>query len=112
MIAPRKCTVCGKEFVPSKYHPHQLVCSGADCQRLRQLQNQRSWRKKNPSYFRYKERKTPWEKKRSEYLRKWRMEHRDYFKLYRQSRAKKQKPADMDMDLSFSPQERPLDDSR
>lgn len=83
------CTICGQPFYPNKYHPNQEVCSGPTCQKERQLHNQKKWRKRNPQYFRYKDRKTEWEKKRANYLANWRESHRDYFKQYRIARKQK-----------------------
>jgi len=79
------CEICGKEFIPDKYHPYQKVCSSPECQHRRQLKNQRDWRKKNPHYFKYKEKKTEWERKRAQYLKIWRETHKDYFKQYRKN---------------------------
>jgi len=87
----KKCTICGRNFTPDKYHPHQEVCSAPECQHKRQIMNQKIWRKQNPEYFKYKEKATPWERKRSEYLQKWRKEHKDYFKKYHKLKEEKQK---------------------
>ncbi len=84
------CKICKTPFRPNKYHPHQEVCSQPSCQAQRQLLNERQWRKKNKFYFRYKERKTPWQRFRAAYLSKWRKEHPNYFKTYRK-KARKQK---------------------
>jgi hypothetical protein len=83
MTRIRICTICGRHFFPNKYHPHQEVCSDKECQKERQLKNQKTWRNSNPHYFRYKDRNTEWEKKRAVYLKNWREKHRDYFKNYR-----------------------------
>lgn len=74
------CRICKREFIPDKYHPNQEVCSNPECQHKRQLENQRNWRLRNPDYFKYKRRKTAWEKKRAQYLKAWREAHKDYFK--------------------------------
>jgi len=79
----KKCQICGREFIPDKYHPYQKVCSNPSCQHQRQLLNQKRWREKNPDYFKYKEKKTAWEKKRAQYLKVWREIHKEYFKKYR-----------------------------
>jgi len=79
----KMCSVCSKEFVPNKFHPNQKVCKSLDCQHQRQIDNQKVWREENPNYFKYKERDTPWEKKRAEYLKTWKSSHKNYFKIYR-----------------------------
>ncbi|MBN2119842.1 MAG: hypothetical protein JW734_02140 [Candidatus Omnitrophica bacterium] len=90
MIEKKICKICSKEFVPDKYHPRQRVCSSKECQNARQMKNQRVWRSNNPNYFKYKDKKTPWELRRYNYLKKWRQDHRGYFKSYRK-KIKKQK---------------------
>ena len=82
------CQICNKEFTIDKYHPYQKVCSDPECQRTRQIANQRKWRKRNPSYFKYKDKKTPWELRRYKYLKHWRETHRSYFRTYRKKNAK------------------------
>jgi hypothetical protein len=82
------CKFCHREFIADKYHPHQQVCSSPECQHKRQLENQRKWRLKNPDYFKYKEKKTFWEKKRAQYLKIWRKIHRDYFRKYHRKRRR------------------------
>ena len=85
------CLICGQWFLPSKYHPAQKICSDSECQHQRQLLNQKIWRKENPNYFVYKERETPWQKRRAEYLAKWKKEHKNYFKIYRLKRRLQEK---------------------
>lgn len=80
----KTCKICGEKFTPDKYHPnHQEICSNLQCQHQRQILNQKKWRVKNPSYFRYSERKDFWEQRRYEYLKRWRENHRGYFMKYR-----------------------------
>lgn len=49
----RKCKYCDKPFTPDKLHSWQKTCTKKECQRARQIDNQRTWRKNNPDYFRY-----------------------------------------------------------
>ena len=84
----RICKICGKSFIPDKYHPYQEVCSSSECQHQRQILNQRNWRLRNPDYFKYKEKKSIWEKRRAQYLEEWRKNHRDYFKTYYQTKRR------------------------
>ena len=88
MNKQRKCRICGYKFVPDRFHPYQKVCSRSECQHKRQLLDQKNWRQKNPEYFKYKEKRTPWERKRAAYLRLWRRLHKDYFKKYSQKHSK------------------------
>lgn len=83
------CKFCKKEFVPDKYHSNQKVCSSPECQYKRQMENQRSWRTRNPNYFRYKTKSSTWEKKRALYLKIWREKNKGYFKNYRKVKADK-----------------------
>ena len=85
------CSVCQKEFKPNKFHPRQKVCNDPECQHKRQIDNQKSWRNENPNYFKYKERQTPWERKRAEYLKIWKSTHKNYFKIYRLKKKINQK---------------------
>ena len=84
----KTCLICSKEFAVDKYHPYQKVCSDPECQKTRQIAKQRKWRKKNPSYFKYKDKKTPWELRRYKYLKRWRETHKSYFRTYRMKNAK------------------------
>ena len=46
----RTCPYCGKQFKPSRSHPHQVVCSSDDCQRRRRADYHRKRLKKDPLY--------------------------------------------------------------
>ncbi|MBN1384608.1 MAG: hypothetical protein JW983_07010 [Elusimicrobia bacterium] len=73
-----KCRICGSIFNPDKRHPYQKVCFREKCRRLRNLNLERKWRKRNPSYF-----KGEWRREYlSEKLKKWRRENPTYFKTY------------------------------
>ena len=82
----KRCDICNNLFAPNKFHPSQSVCLRKECQYLRQIRNQKDWRKKNPNYFCYKEKQTFADTRRAEYFRKWREAHLDYFKNYREKR--------------------------
>ncbi len=85
MAEGRICQMCKKEFLPNKYRPNQVICSSIECQYQRQLYNMKSWRDKNPNYFKYKEIKdVKWRESCRERAKKWRQGHLDYLKLYRQ----------------------------
>ena len=77
-----RCKICQSEFTPNKYHPQQQVCSKPECQKLRQVQNNQEWRKKNPDYFRCLGQAAVWRENRHRYSRLWRLTHKDYLKSY------------------------------
>jgi hypothetical protein len=65
----RTCPFCSNEFLPSRYHPGQTICSSIDCQRRRRTNyhrrkiaqdpvykeqcrdSQRNWRERNQEYM-------------------------------------------------------------
>ncbi len=77
-----RCKICQKEFTPSKYRPKQQVCPQPECQRARQIQNERDWRLKNPDYFKYLDQEPAWKGKRHFYNRLWRNSHKEELKEY------------------------------
>lgn len=79
------CKICKNEFTPNKYKPSQMVCSRPECQRLRQIQNERDWRQKNPDYFKYLDQETYWKDNRRRYNRLWKATHKAYTKAYEES---------------------------
>src|SRR3989338_2718492 len=105
------CLYCNTPFAPNKYSPRQKVCSNVECQKKRQLESMRSWRKKNPNYFKYDEskglqwlelqrkRSKLWRDKNPDKVRSYRVAHnqeyrhymRDYMRQYRQKQ--KSEPA-------------------
>jgi hypothetical protein len=88
------CIYCGAVFAPNKYSPRQRVCSNAECQKKRQLESMRAWRKKNPNYFKYDEskglewlemqrkRSKLWRDKNPEKVRSYRQAHSDEYRAY------------------------------
>lgn len=80
------CELCGKEFTASKYRPNtQKICSDPECQRKRQLANMKTWRQRNPHYFKQDDtRNLYWRETYKSRIRKWRKEHPEYFKKYRE----------------------------
>ena len=103
----RNCFFCNVVFNPNKYSPRQKVCSNAECQKKRQLDSMRSWRKKNPNYFKYDEskglewlelqrrRSKIWRDKNPEKVRSYRsahsQEYRQYMREYMRQYRQKQK---------------------
>lgn len=80
-----RCKICQNEFIPSKYRPHQQVCSQPECQRIRQIQNERAWRAKNPDYFKCLGQESAWKETRHRYIRLWKTTHEDYQRAYEHS---------------------------
>ncbi|MBM3252958.1 MAG: hypothetical protein FJZ16_01735 [Candidatus Omnitrophica bacterium] len=92
------CKVCGRQFVPNKYKPSQNVCNDIACQKERQRQNIRTWRLKNPDYFKYttgddpayiesvRQKQLLWRRahklRLKEYRAKYREKIRDYMREY------------------------------
>jgi len=82
----RKCSMCGKPFIPNKYRPNQEVCSSLECQYQRQLVNMKAWREANPNYFKYKESQDKsWKQACRERSLDWRRKHKEYLQLYREA---------------------------
>lgn len=85
MTEERTCKVCGKAFLPNKYRPNQEICSSLECQYQRQLDNMKTWRGRNPNYFKYKENQdSSWKETCRQRSLDWRKEHQEYLKLYRE----------------------------
>lgn len=95
------CTECGGEFTPNKYSKRQKACSSPQCQKARQLKNMKSWRDRNPDYFRIKdvpairERAKKYRETHKEYLQAYREKHKDqhreYMRTYMRARRKKKR---------------------
>ncbi len=79
------CKICKSEFTPNKHRPTQRVCLKPDCQRLRQIQNEKDWRLKNPDYFKYLDQETYWKDNRRRYNRLWKVTHKAYAQAYEDS---------------------------
>ena len=102
----RLCLFCNKPFTPNKYSPRQQVCPEPECQKKRQLESMKVWRKKNPNYFKYDEskgmewlqlqrqRSKLWRDNNPNKVRSYRLAHsqeyrqymRTYMRQYRQKR--------------------------
>ena len=85
------CRICQNEFAPHKYRPHQQVCFNPECQRKRQLQNLKSWRLKNPDYFKYLGEDSAWRRQRYARNKLWKETHKDYLKEYYQKHKEQKK---------------------
>jgi len=80
-MAFKRCCYCGKIFLPDpRVGDRQKACSKA-CQRLRKRENNRSFSRRNPGYWRG----------RYDYLRGWRLTHPDYQRQWRQRRKAQNK---------------------
>ena len=75
MSVARRCSYCQQPFQPSPYRPQQTVCSHAECQRRRRS-----------DYHRNKiETDTDYRQVCLDSPRKWRAQHRDYWRKYRET---------------------------
>jgi len=78
----KRCSYCGKKFVPDpRVGDRQRACSLA-CQRLRKQENNRLYRKKNPGY---------WKSHYEDHVKPWRQQHPDYQRQWRQRRKVQKK---------------------
>jgi len=85
-MSVRICAYCQQEFVPSRYHPDQQVCSSKECQRRRRTDYHRRKLEDDPLY-------------REQCLdsqRKWRERNREYIKRYLSKRRNK-KPSESEI---------------
>lgn len=71
----RRCCHCQELFQPSRFRPHQLVCSRSDCQRRRRRDYHRRKIETDPVYAQVVR----------DSRRKWRQAHPDYQKNYWQT---------------------------
>jgi len=71
----RRCRYCGQVFQPSKFHPAQSVCSGAECQRRRRTDSRHQKIASDPEYRQVCQ----------DACRKWRARHPDYWRQRRES---------------------------
>ena len=82
----RPCIYCSTSFTPNKYSPRQKICSSVDCQKKRQLESMRAWRRKNPNYFKYDESKgLEWLQNQRRRSKLWRDKNPDKVRSYRQA---------------------------
>ena len=80
----RLCLFCNTAFTPNKYSPRQKVCAAAECQKKRQLDSMKVWRKKNPNYFKYDESKgAEWLQTQRQRSKLWRDKNPNKVKSYR-----------------------------
>lgn len=86
-----RCKICQSEFTLNKYHPNQQVCLRPECQRQRQIQNERDWRLKNPDYFKVLDQESVWRQNRQRYTNLWKATHKDYLKEYEQTHKEQRK---------------------
>jgi hypothetical protein len=70
----RRCRYCQKSFQPSKFQPHQQVCSTPDCQRRRRSEYHKQKIAADPEY----------REVCRDSSRKWRARNPDYWKQYRE----------------------------
>ena len=80
-----RCKTCQNEFIPNKYHPQQQVCSQPECQKTRQIQNEKEWRMRNPDYFKCLGQESAWRESRHRYSKLWKTTHKDYAQQYEEN---------------------------
>jgi hypothetical protein len=78
------CKICQAEFKPNKYHPNQQVCPNPECQKKRQLENLKQWRRKNADYFKCLGQEKAWQDKRHRYNTLWKSANKESLKEYEQ----------------------------
>ena len=72
MDQPR-CCVCQRPFAPSRFHPHQAVCSAKPCQQQRRSQTRKRQLATDDEYLQVCR----------DSSRKWRANHPNYWQQYR-----------------------------
>jgi hypothetical protein len=73
-VIEKRCSYCGREFVPDpRVGDRQKACCKA-CQKLRKQENNSLYRKKNQGYWKnhYEDHVKPWRQKHPDYQRQWR----------------------------------------
>jgi hypothetical protein len=92
MAVRKRCQYCGKLFIPDKrIGTRQKACS-AECQKLRKRDNNRTFSRNNPGYWRG----------RYSVLKEWRQNHPGYQRQWRQARAQRmaaKKPREIQAEL-------------
>jgi hypothetical protein len=73
----RTCPYCRNQFEPSRSHPHQLVCSSAECQRRRRADYHRKKLAKDPLYHALcEDSQKTWKQRNPDYMKQYRASHR------------------------------------
>lgn len=85
------CKICKKEFIPDKYHPNQQCCLSLECQRQRQILNEKEWRSRNPNYFKCLGQESAWRENRHRYNKLWRLTHKNYLHDYQEKHKQQRK---------------------
>lgn len=72
-MASRRCSVCGRLFVPRPQVQHQKICSSVECQRERKRRWQKDKRQRDPAY----------KADQREHAKAWADLHPNYWREYR-----------------------------
>ncbi len=76
---PRQCRYCSNPFLPSLFHPGQLVCPSPDCQLHRRTDYHREKRQTDPEYSLVcQDSRRKWRTRNPDYQRRYRGDHPDY----------------------------------
>jgi hypothetical protein len=79
---PKACQFCGDPFIPyAKVGPRQIACTRAECQRARKKENLENLYRSDPGY-------------NYDNVKRYRANHPDYQRLWRQRRKEKLKALD------------------
>ena len=83
MTEKNMCCICQQSFVPDpRVKKRQKTCAADSCRKELKRLTDKAWRARNPDYFkgRYDIMLKEWNKKNSDYKRRYRMEHPEYVK--------------------------------
>jgi hypothetical protein len=72
-MTERRCRYCDQQFLPSRFHPQQAVCSQPVCQQRRRASTRKQQLLSDPEYRQVCR----------DSARKWRGQHPDYWRQYR-----------------------------
>lgn len=86
----RHCPYCGKQFLPSPFHPDQRICSSRRCQRRRQTDYHRHKYRSDPDYRQVcRDSDSKWRSRNPDYQRQYREIHPGYVDRNRRSQTRR-----------------------
>ena len=98
MVLKQTCFICQRRFVPNpRLKDRQKTCAAETCRKELKRRANRSWRERNPDYFkgRYETMLKAWYEDNKDYKTRYRRQHREYVKknkLYVQVHRQKNPP--------------------
>lgn len=88
--ASRKCRICRKPFLPSRFRSSQSICSSPDCQRRRQTDYHRDKCRDDPEYrLVCRDSKRKWRERNCDYQRRYRDDHPAYVEHNRRQQRRR-----------------------